>query len=242
MKKIILNIILTASIVIFCFSGWKLFGYYKSYQQADHEYEQIRENVLDKGRKNIDFIKLKEMNPDVIGWIYIPGTRIDYPVVKGKDNEEYLHKTFDGTENNSGSIFMDKDGKKDFLAAHNIFYGHHMRNGSMFADLLKFRKQSFVKKHNEIILFTPKKMILLKVIAAYARKADVKIPVSFGDDSQRISYLKDIQKRSEIQTDLVQEEKTAKIYTFVTCSYESEDNRTFVHAVKDREYILHEVK
>lgn len=235
MKKIILNIILAISIAVFCFAGWKLYGYYHSYRQADHEYEQVREAVSDKNHKIIDFQKLKRMNPDVIGWIYIPGTRIDYPIVKGKDNEKYLHITFNGTSNSSGSIFMDKDGKRDFSAEHNILYGHHMRNGAMFADLLKFRKQAFVKKYHQIILYTPKKTIYLRVMAAYARKADTKIPISFGDDNQKALYLEEIKKRSEIPVGVIKNKKVLKIYTFVTCSYESEDNRTFVHAVEDGE-------
>lgn len=235
MKKMVLNIILAVSAAVFCFSGWKLYSYYKSYQQADNEYKKIRKEVTDKGHKEIDFKKLKKINSDVIGWIYIPGTEIDYPIVKGDDNEEYLHKTFDGTDNSSGSIFMDKNGKKDFQAEHNILYGHHMRNGSMFADLLEFREQSFVNKHHQIILYTPQKTLKLRVIAAYARKADTKIPVTFGDQRQKLSYLDEILRQSEIQTEVRSKKKIQKIYTFVTCSYESEDNRTFVHAIESGE-------
>lgn len=219
------------------FSGWKLYGYFHSYKQAEDEYEEISKQAVKVKRKKrtIDFEKLKKINPEIIGWIYVKGTRINYPIVQGKDNEEYLHKTFKGTKNSSGAIFMDQDGSKDFDGEQNIIYGHHMKNGSMFADLLKFRESSFVKEHNEIILYTPKKEIRLKVFAAYAKKADEKVPISFGNAKNRLEYIYEITNRSEIESGLSQKQlkKIDRIYTLITCSYEGEDHRTYVHAVEE---------
>lgn len=173
MKRMINNILLIICIFIFCISTWKLYGYYRSYKKAKDTYSKIaKENVkISKNERKIDFKKLKSQNQDIAGWIYIRGTTIDYPIVQGKDNEEYLHQDFNKKKSSSGTIFLDNNCKKDFTSDNNIIYGHHMKNGTMFAQLLKFREKSFLKKHNEIMIFTPDRTIHLKVISAYAQKA-----------------------------------------------------------------------
>lgn len=234
MKRMINNILLIICIFIFCISTWKLYGYYRSYKKAKDTYSKIaKENVkISKNERKIDFKKLKSQNQDIAGWIYIRGTTIDYPIVQGKDNEEYLHQDFNKKKSSSGTIFLDNNCKKDFTSDNNIIYGHHMKNGTMFAQLLKFREKSFLKKHNEIMIFTPDRTIHLKVISAYAQKAQNKIPVTFANDKQKKAYIKKIENMSE-QTIKTSRINDSHIYTFVTCSYEGEDNRTYVHAAEE---------
>lgn len=234
MKRMINNILLIICIFIFCISTWKLYGYYRSYKKAKDTYSKIaKENVkISKNERKIDFKKLKSQNQDIAGWIYIRGTTIDYPIVQGKDNEEYLHQDFNKKKSSSGTIFLDNNCKKDFTSDNNIIYGHHMKNGTMFAQLLKFREESFLKKHNEIMIFTPDRTIHLKVISAYAQKAQNKIPVTFANDKQKKAYIKKIESMSE-QTIKTSRINDSHIYTFVTCSYEGEDNRTYVHAAEE---------
>ena len=234
MKRMINNILLIICIFIFCISTWKLYGYYRSYKKAKDTYSKIaKENVkISKNERKIDFKKLKSQNQDIAGWIYIRGTTIDYPIVQGKDNEEYLHQDFNKKKSSSGTIFLDNNCNKDFTSDNNIIYGHHMKNGTMFAQLLKFREKSFLKKHNEIMIFTPDRTIHLKVISAYAQKAQNKIPVTFANDKQKKAYIKKIESMSE-QTIKTSRINDSHIYTFVTCSYEGEDNRTYVHAAEE---------
>lgn len=234
MKRMINNILLIICIFIFCISTWKLYGYYRSYKKAKDTYSKIaKENVkISKNERKIDFKKLKSQNQDIAGWIYIRGTTIDYPIVQGKDNEEYLHQDFNKKKSSSGTIFLDNNCKKDFTSDNNIIYGHHMKNGTMFAQLLKFREKSFLKKHNEIMIFTSDRTIHLKVISAYAQKAQNKIPVTFANDKQKKAYIKKIESMSE-QTIKTSRINDSHIYTFVTCSYEGEDNRTYVHAAEE---------
>ena len=215
MKRMINNILLIICIFIFCISAWKLYGYYRSYKKAKDTYSKIaKENVkISKNERKIDFKKLKSQN-------------------QGKDNEEYLHQDFNKKKSSSGTIFLDNNCKKDFTSDNNIIYGHHMKNGTMFAQLLKFREKSFLKKHNEIMIFTPDRTIHLKVISAYAQKAQNKIPVTFANDKQKKAYIKKIESMSE-QTIKTFRINDSHIYTFVTCSYEGEDNRTYVHAAEE---------
>ena len=226
--------LLIVCILVFCFSGWKLYGYYRSYKEAKETYTKIRKETVktSKDERQIDFDKLKKTNSDIVGWVYAKGTTIDYPIVYGKDNEEYLHKDFNKKKNSSGTIFLDHNCNKEFASENNVIYGHHMKNGTMFADLLKFRESSFLKKHDTIILYTPKRTIHLKVISAYAAKPQNSIPVTFANDKQQQDYIKKIRNMSE---PVIKERKTkgGRIYTFITCSYEKQDNRTYVHAVEE---------
>jgi len=116
---------------------------------------------------------LRDINPDYIGWIWVEGTSIDYPVVQGKDNIKYLNTTFLGERNRSAAIFLDSrcpDGFNDFA----ILHGHNMRDGTMFAGLVRFMGHDFRDDdYYEIIIFTPEGERLIyrifeaKVTSAY---------------------------------------------------------------------------
>ena len=207
MKKILYHIFLLLCIAVFCISAYKLYGYYKSYKEAKDTYEKIKKDNVKK-------------------------THGDRTIVQGKDNEEYLHMDYNKQKSSSGTIFLDHGCDKSFISDNNIIYGHHMKNGTMFAKLLKFREESFLKKHHVIILYTPKKTMHLKVISAYAVKAQDQMPITFANETQKKEYITKIRRMSEPSIKL-DDKKIDRIYTFVTCSYERDDNRTYVHAVEE---------
>ena len=96
---------------------------------------------------NLNFADLSKKNPDLIGWIDVYGTNIDYPVVQGKDNDEYLNKTVLGEFSTGGSIFLDASNSKDFTDYQNIIYGHFMAERKMFGDLELFDDKEFFDSH-----------------------------------------------------------------------------------------------
>ena len=83
--------------------------------------------------QNLDIAALRLVNPDVLGWIYMPGTVVSYPLMQTRERDEYLNKAWDGSANNSGSIFLEKSNHRDFSDFNTIIYGHHMQNGTMFS-------------------------------------------------------------------------------------------------------------
>jgi len=103
---------------------------------------------------------LQYMIPDVIGWLRIVGTGIDYPVVQCSDNQKYLNTTFLGDRNPSGTIFMDMR-SADGFDGFTILHGHNMRDGSMFAELHSYTNSIFRAEHDEILIFTPDGQILI---------------------------------------------------------------------------------
>lgn len=118
-------------------------------QSSDSEEENIAE-ISDEAEK-----KLKEQTQELcdnidnsIGWINVPETKIDYPVMYSGDNEFYLHRAVDGSYLRVGSIFLDYRCNADFTGKINVLYGHNMSDGSMFADVMKFIDSDYFDSHN----------------------------------------------------------------------------------------------
>ena len=132
------------------------------YNESDSTYNQAREDFThyipvdgEKPPIQIDFADLLAKNPDIIGWIYCEGTPINYPVLHGKDNDQYLYHDYLGNYNIDGSIFEDSDNRPGFVDSNSIVYGHHMNSGSMFASLVNWADQQYYEDHPIMWLLTP---------------------------------------------------------------------------------------
>ena len=97
---------------------------------------------------------LKEISKDAIAWITVDDTKIDYPVMQGRSNNEYLNKDPFGKYSLSGSIFLDARSSKNFSDSYSILYGHHMDHGAMFGALDSFKEQAFFDSHRTGRLIT----------------------------------------------------------------------------------------
>lgn len=115
---------------------------------------------------DIDFETLKQINPETVGWITCEGTNINYPVVQTSDNDKYLHTSFDGQENSSGTIYLDANNNKDFSDDVTVIYGHNMNDGSMFAALNKYRDQSYLDANPVFYYHTENAVYRFDVFAA----------------------------------------------------------------------------
>lgn len=133
------------------------------------ELENLRSKVEKKKTKNenphINWENLKSTNPEIVGWIKVPGTKIDYPILQGKEWNEYLHKNYKGDYSYAGSIFIQPEAA--FNDQHLIIYGHNMRVKSMFGSLHDFESEDFYKKHNKIYLYQPGKTIKCTIYSVY---------------------------------------------------------------------------
>ena len=109
----------------------------------EDEEKQLRQNTnrADFPDIEVDFPGLAEVNQDVVAWIYVGAVGISYPVVQGEDNEYYLHQTFENKKNSAGCIFMDWEVDKSLTSWNTFFYGHNMKNGSMFGSLKRFIRE-----------------------------------------------------------------------------------------------------
>lgn len=113
----------------------------------------------------IDFEVLKSINPDIVGWIQIPGTAIDYPICwRAGDNEYYMKHSAEGEKRAFGAIML--DGANSSAAEEHlvVLYGHHMRNGTMFKDIVRYTDADFLNAHKSISLFFPDRQERYSVI------------------------------------------------------------------------------
>lgn len=177
---------------------------------------------------SLDFNQMREMNKDMKGWIYIPGTKVSYPLLQGKDNQEYLHKTYDKKSSIFGSIFIDFRCDANLGDSHAIIYGHNMKNGSMFGGLKQYNKEAFYKKHKYIYVFQQEQVLKYEVVSAYKTGVTSDTyQLEFEGNKRYKDYLDMILANSFYQTGEGLSVKD-KIITLSTCTGE-DDFRFVVH-------------
>ena len=131
----------------------------------------------------MDFTALRQVNPEVLGWILIPGSPVSYPLMQGEDNAKYLNTTWRGTRSSVGSIFMEHQNSADLSDFNTIIYGHRMKDGSMFHSLADYLEDGFYEKHKVMQIFTPKRDYDLYVFAAMEVPVDSPLyKIDFQDD------------------------------------------------------------
>ncbi len=118
-------------------------------------------------QKNMDWDALKEENPDIYAWIYIPNTQVDYPVLQREgDDNYYLDHNLDGSSGYPGCIFSQSLNTKDFTDSNTVLYGHNMKNGTMFGSLHEFEDNEFFDENPYIYIYTPEKTFVYQIFAA----------------------------------------------------------------------------
>lgn len=236
-SDVLLTIALIAAIVVFCYAAFNLYHIYTEYKKGTDEYNQIEEmavterdadsaevagpNAQLKPPIEVDFDKLKSVNEDVVGWIYVDALPdISYPIVKGKDNQTYLHQTYEKNYNFAGTIFVDYENSGDFSDCNTLVYGHNMKNGSMFGHLKKFREDDKLYKQDKYFwILTPERNYRYEIITAYTTGVNSDTYTLFkGPGEEFEKYLETIKGYSEIQTDDTDLTIKDKIVTLSTCT------------------------
>jgi SrtB family sortase len=171
----------------------------------------------------VDFEALRENGPDIIGWLNLPDTAINYPVTQTDNNEYYLRHLYDGTYNKVGCLFADYENQADFSDRNTIIYGHNMRDGSMFAALNEYGGQSYYDGHPQMYLVTPDGGYVMEVFSAFeakpAESGSDTSPwrLSWKDDGAYTTWLSEMADRSVIETD-VTVTSSDKVLTLSTCT------------------------
>lgn len=193
MKKIkdlcsIRNIIIFICVIVFFISAGILLNKYITEQKAQNKFDSLSnantestqvvetETELDifaylgieNPGKVLDWEYLWEQNEDIYAWIYIPGTRVDYPILQHEtDNSYYLDYNLDGTKGYPGCIYTENINAKDFSDHNTLIYGHNMKNGTMFHDLHEFEDETFFNEHRYMFIYTPEEVLVYDIFASY---------------------------------------------------------------------------
>ncbi len=241
----IINIVLIA---VFVFAAFNIGKIYYDYNKADNTYEKMQDKYVTTNEEqstpkptndnaqhtkaseppiNIDFDALLNRNKDVIGWLHCPDTILNYPVVQGKNNDQYLRRDLDGKYLVSGTLFADyRNGALDDDANY-IIYGHNMKNGTMFNLLAKYKQQEYYDQHPIMYYLTPEGNYKLELFAGLVVKRNDKIYNPQLDEEEFATLLNDYRAKSTFKSN-VELEYNDTIVTLSTCSYEFDNARYIV--------------
>ena len=219
-KKILKIIIFVILTIIFIISSFLISKAILEHKKNNEEVEQLIEEVVvqdvketeKKEEKSIDWEKLKSINEDIIGWIQIENTNINYPILKDEDLF-YLKHTYKKSYSNYGSIFTIN--AKPLEDKETVIYGHNMRDGSMFSTLDQYLDYKFLQKHKKFMIYTPTQNYVCTVFSVYSIGIDEETKnIKNLDFDATIEYYK---KTSKYAMEGIG--KVNKIVKLSTCSY-----------------------
>lgn len=175
---------------------------YEKYKTGNEEYQQISKKNTNCASIEypdaflIDWEKLLSENQDCVGWIRMNPT-VNYPIVQGTSNQEYLHKGFNGKYNINGTIFMHYQNKKDWSDKNTILYGHNMINGSMFGSNDKYKDVQYAKNHPYFYIYTPQGCYTYKIFdtiiaadATYPYELNLTTEEAFSEYLKQMNHMK----------------------------------------------------
>ncbi|MBR3152387.1 MAG: class B sortase [Clostridia bacterium] len=238
-KRVVITIIQLVFIALFLFSGFKIFNWFRENQNTKKMIKEVSKAVtkVDNGDDinsyKIDFKYLKEMNSDTVGWIKVPNTEIEYPVVQTDDNDYYLTHSFDNSYNSAGWAFVDYRNKIDGTDKNIIIYGHNRRDGSMFESLKNtINEDWYENEDNKYIIFeTEGNSYKYEVFSTYRiEEEDYYLTTGFNSDNEYKKFL-DILKSRSVHDYKVDVKKEDSIITLSTCD-NNKNYRIVLHAKK----------
>ena len=240
-KKLVVFLLIICS-VLTVFSGYMVCSVICEYKDASDAYDDLIEFVeLPEQTKSeteksitepeepvavlpaVDFNGLREKAPEVIAWLFLPDTAINYPVVQADDNNYYLRRLYDGTYNQAGCLFADYRCAADLSGCSTVIYGHNMRNGTMFSTLNEYAAQEYFESHPTMYLITPSEGYIVKIFAVFtASPKEINSgtspwQVEWSDNSDFAAWLTHAAKRSIIMSN-VTVNSDDRILTLSTCT------------------------
>lgn len=243
-KKYIQIIFIIIFIISICSSIYYFYNANKEkqvYKEILNNIEIDEEQVTDeRTERMLQVEELKKENQDIVGWIEIEGTNINFPVLQGTDNQYYMEHTYTKEYSKGGSIFLDKSYDWNIPSTNLLLYGHNNKNGTMFQNLLKYQEESFYKEHPTIRFTTIDDDCQYEIISAFLSR------VYYEDEQNAFRYYYFVNANNEAEyNSYIEESKKASLYdtgvtaeygeqllTLSTCSYHTEDGRFVVVAKK----------
>lgn len=243
-------------VFFFLFLAAVIFGawYYLNQKKREQIYEEVaKENYTEKTVQEpeedlkeeepveesvaipVDFAALKEKNPEIYGWIYIPETIVDYPILqRPEDDGYYLNHTMEGEEGLPGSIYTESLNKQDFSDKNTVIYGHNMKDETMFGSLKYYMDPTYMKQHEQIEIYTPEHSYTYRIFAAvtYDNRHILK-SFDFHEDDQYQQFLDSLSQVRNMSSYINSEIPVTtedRILTLSTCNSNNEQ-RFLVEAV-----------
>ena len=239
--KITLLIVLAIIVVLgVTYTLYYLYDNYKAKKDNTDILNNIEINETDitenKTQRMLQLEELQKENEEIIGWLEIEGTNINYPILQASDNDYYLTRNYKKEKASTGSLFLDKDFDLINGSSNYLIYGHRNKNGLMFEDLMKYAKEDFYKKHTKIKFTTNKDDSIYEILSVFYSRVYYKSEknvfryyyfVNANNEQEYNDFVNNAKKVSLYDTGV-----TAKygeqLLTLSTCEYSQEDGRFVV--------------
>ena len=223
-------------LLMLSYGVYSLWDTYKIYANSFADEELLKFRPTDDGEDNPTLKDLKKLNPDVKAWIQVPKTNIDYPVVQGQDDMEYINKNVYGEFELSGAIFLSCLNKDDFSDPYNLVYGHNMKNGGMFADVADFTNKEYFETHQKGKLYLTDATRKIRFFACMkVNAADAKIYHPDGYRKENLKDLLDYIQANAVQYRDVNVADENSLIALSTCSEAETNGRVVLIGKLERE-------
>jgi sortase B len=184
----------------------------------------------------IDFAAAQQQNPDIYAWLQIPGTAVDYPILRRADDDNYyLDHNLDGSAGYPGCLYTQSCDAADFSDFNTVVYGHNMKNGTMFGGLKQYRDGDYLAAHRQIIVYTPTEKRVYTIFAAVVY-SDAYLPARYDDTSagDRQAFLDSLRDTHSLNSRVLDDPAVtadSRILTLSTCIGGQPNNRYLIEAV-----------
>lgn len=223
-------------LLMLSYGVYSLWDTYKIYANSFADEELLKFRPTDDGEDNPTLKDLKKLNPDVKAWIQVSKTNIDYPVVQGQDDMEYINKNVYGEFELSGAIFLSCLNKDDFSDPYNLVYGHNMKNGGMFADVADFTNKEYFETHQKGKLYLTDATRKIRFFACMkVTAADAKIYHPDGYHKENLKDLLDYIQANAVQYRDVNVADENSLIALSTCSEAETNGRVVLIGKLERE-------
>lgn len=226
--NVLSNILIAVGVALLLVAGGLFVKAQIGYKKANDYYSGIAEMAVkdssgEDGIPQIDFDALKKESDDIVGWIYVPGTRINYVVAQGETNNTYLRHLPNGEYSENGTIFMDMDGTAPGMVdQQTTLYGHHMNDGAMFEPIDASMDQKVFDTFKKVYYITPEMTYVLKPMFTMQVQDDYVDARRTNFDSEKAftQYLQAslAQAKASAKDAAAEVEKADKVLTLVTCA------------------------
>lgn len=231
--------LIAASVLCLCLAVLEEKPYRESEKRMDAVREKYVKEVCEEKKSDredvylkraIDFEGFRRQNEDVIGWIYIPGTPVDYPILRNPYDNYYLNHDFHGQPSAAGAIFVQAQTPEAFVSRHTIVYGHHLKDGQMFGWLPQYRMPEVRAEHPKIYLYVPNRAFAVTVYSVYeCPDMSETYRVSYLDGQFR-EWIEMTKKERMYEISAVPGEGD-RIVTLSTCAAQGGNRRFVVHGI-----------
>lgn len=214
-------------LILFLLGSYGLYDSYLVYQQATDN------SILKyKPGYETDDATNKEIKENMVAWLTVDNTSIDYPVMQGEDNNEYLNKDPFGDYSLAGSIFLDSRNNPDFDDYYSLVYGHHMEQGMMFGALDDYLKEGYLDSHSSGTLTVGDKKYKLRFFAVLECEAtEPSIFAPTENDDETLDFIK---QNALFLDDSSLPKDNEKLLGLSTCKYPDTVERTLIFATMQK--------